>query len=93
QSSAKGSVSLDKNLQPVFSIKTKTTGLYQVADLAEKHGYYTSLVRAKAHNVLDALSLKGSEQTGPVFKLEISLHDQHLLAKEMWLTTIDKIEW
>jgi hypothetical protein len=91
--SAEGNIALDKELQPVFSMKTETTGLYQAADLAVEHGYYSSLNRTEAHNVLDTLALNGDEQKGPLLELEISLRDQTVLAGEMRVMKIDKIEW
>jgi len=74
-------------------MKTETTGLYQAADLAVEHGYYSSLNRTEAHNVLDTLALNGDEQKGPVLELEINMHDQTILAGEMRVMKIDKIEW
>lgn len=90
---ASGNIHMDKNLQPVVAMKTETTGLYQAADLAVEHGYYSSLNRTEAHNVLDTLALHGDEQRGPILELEISVHDQKVLAGEMRFMTMDKIEW
>jgi Uncharacterized protein conserved in bacteria (DUF2125) len=91
--SAAGNIALDKELQPVVSMKTETTGLYQAADLAVEHGYYSSLNRTEAHNVLDTLALNGDEQSGPILELEVNMHDQIVLAGEMRLMKMDKIEW
>lgn len=90
---ANGHIGLDQNIQPAFELQTESTGLYQAANLAVKNGYYTSRNRTEAHNFLDTLSLKGKPETGRVFELALTLHEQLLFAGEMRLAKLEKIDW
>ena len=90
---AQGRMALDRSLQPLFAMEIATTGLYQAADLAVNNGVYSSLNRTEAHNFLDTLTLESARDASRILELSVKVEDQYIVAGEMRLAKLARVEW